>query len=189
MPEEVQYPWAHLLDMGKATSWCDRLPTDRLEVLPIQALLLTVSEVCEEGLCLARKEWHPETGRIPKPAQDAFLSVARNCHDVLLLCTASAYRQSPDCVPPPPSRPLSLATLATRLSRAQKGQDLPEDVASALLELEWVRQRVVSEHFSPLDRQHRMQRHLTLDAMEALIVGVGVVVACVESNKPWLSLG
>lgn len=189
MPDATSYPWTGLSDFGRATTWCNSLPVERLEKLSLQSLLLMVSSVCEEGFGLVQHGWDPDTGSVPKKAQQAFSDSLKCCHDALLLSASFAHRTSPDCVYPPPSRALSVATLASRLNASEAHQTIPCDLASALFELETTRQMAMAEHFTPQARLHRNQRHLTAPTLEALLVSVGTVLICLEEGKPWVILG
>lgn len=188
MPNAISYRWTGLSDLGRATTWCNNLPAARLEALNLQALLVLVSAVHDEGLSLCREVWDPSTGEVPVEVEDAFLSTAAGCHDALLLCAAAARRAAPDCIQPPPSRPLSVATLATHLNASEAHAPLPQDVASALLELEWVRQMAVAEHFGPRQREERALAPVNPSTLEGLLVAVGVVIVCVKSGLPWIHL-
>lgn len=188
MSDAISYRWTGLSDLGRATAWCNNLPSDRLETLNLQALMMLVSAVGEEGLRLCREAWDPSTGEVPVEMEDAFMSAATGCHDALLLCAAAANRAAVDCVQPAPSRPVSVATLASRLNATEAHALLPQDVASALLELEWMRQMAVAENFSPRQREEREVAPLNTSTVEGLLVAVGVVIVCVKSGLPWVRL-
>lgn len=186
MTQHFPYPWSPLTDLDKATQWCESIDVEKVEALNLQSLLLTVSAVIQEGNRLAMQVWDPDTEKVPEAMCKGFLETASACHDALLVRAAAAHRQSPDCIQPPPSRPLSVATLATRLDDLEGPAGLPQDVVSALLELECVRQMVVAEYFSPLVRAQKGPSPSPATALESLACAVGVVVACVRHKKPWV---
>lgn len=186
MTKELHYPWSPLIDLGKANDWCASIQVEKLEELTLQALLLTVDAVLDEGRQLVVEAWDPDTETVPGAAQKGFVETASMCHDALLVRAAAAHRQSPDCVQPPPSRPLSIATLAARLDDLEGSVELPQDVACALLELECVRQMVVGECFSPIVRTQGPRPALSATVLESLACAVGVVLACVKQGKPWV---
>lgn len=185
MTSELPYPWSPLTDLDKATQWCDAIAVEKLEKMSLQALLLAVSTVLEEGQRLATEAWDSDTENVPEEMSQKFITTASMCHDALIIRAAAAHRQAPDCIQPPPSRPLSIATLAARLDDVEGPAGLPPDVTSALFELECVRQMVIAECFSPLVRTKGGANSVPAMAFESLACAIGVIIACVKQDKPW----